>query len=183
MKRIYVLLAKGFEEIEALTPVDVLRRAGFEVNLVSISDELIVIGAHNIAVKADILIDDVTIESADMLILPGGMPGTTNLFENEKVKTLVNTINDSNKCLAAICAAPMILGEMGLLKGKKATCYPGFEKHLHDATVVSDDFVSDGNIITGRGVGAAMAFSLELLKHLSDEATAKKMAKDLVYNK
>ncbi|GAO31316.1 DJ-1 family glyoxalase III [Geofilum rubicundum] len=134
MKRIYILLAAGFEEVEALTPADVLRRAGYEVFLVSTTGAPNVKGAHDIVVKTDVFMDDVEVDSATLLLLPGGIPGATNLLANEKVKKLVAQFHSRDKWLAAICAAPMILGEMHLLNGKKATCYPGFEKHLYGAT-------------------------------------------------
>jgi protein deglycase len=180
MKRIYILLAAGFEEVEALTPADVLRRAGYEVFLVSTTGAPNVKGAHDIVVKTDVFMDDVEVESATLLLLPGGIPGATNLLANEKVKKLVGQFHSRDKWLAAICAAPMILGEMQLLQGKKATCYPGFEKHLHGAIWVDTPALTDGTIITGKGIGAAMAFSLEIVKNLSDEATAKELKKKMV---
>jgi protein deglycase len=180
MTRVYILLAAGFEEVEALTPADVLRRAGYEVYLVSTTGAPNIKGAHDIVVKTDVFLDDVEVDSATMLILPGGLPGTNNLFANEKVKALVQAFHDRGKWLGAICAAPLILGEMQLLHGKEATCYPGYEKHLHGAKCVSIPAVTDGKIITGKGIGASMAFSLEIVKNLSDEATASEMKKKMV---
>lgn len=180
MNRIYILLAAGFEEVEALTPADVLRRAGYEVFLVSTTGAPNVKGAHDIVVKTDVFMDDVDVESATLLLLPGGIPGATNLLANERVKNLVTQFYNRDKWLAAICAGPMILGEMNLLKGKKATCYPGFEKHLFGATSVDKPTITDGKIITGKGIGAAMAFSLEIVKNLTDEATAREMKKKMV---
>lgn len=180
MKRIYILLAAGFEEVEALTPADVLRRAGYEVFLVSTTGAPNVKGAHDIVVKTDVFMDDVDVESATLLLLPGGIPGATNLLANERVKSLILQFHSRDKWLAAICAAPMILGEMNLLKGKQATCYPGFEKHLLGATHADKPAITDGKIITGKGIGAAMAFSLEIVKNLTDEATAREMKKKMV---
>lgn len=180
MKRVYILLASGFEEVEALTPVDVLRRAGIEVLLVSTTGSPYVQGSHQVVVKTDCFLDDVRVEEAAMLLLPGGLPGATNLAAQEKVKQLIRHFYEADKWLAAICAAPMILGEMLLLEGRKATCYPGFEKHLHGAQCLEEPAVCDGKIITGRGVGAAMAFSLELVRWLIDEATALELKKKMV---
>ncbi|ASB51177.1 DJ-1 family glyoxalase III [Alkalitalea saponilacus] len=181
MVKVYILLADGFEEVEALTPADVLRRAGFEVFLVSTTGAPVITGSHDISVKTDVFLNDVDSGTGTILILPGGLPGTTNLFGNEKVKSLIQKFYDNGKWLAAICAAPMILGEMKLLEGKKSTCYPGFEKHLHGAELTNEQAVTDGKIVTGRGIGAAMAFSLEIVKNLStDESLASELAKKMV---
>jgi protein deglycase len=183
MKKIYVLLAEGFEEVEALTPADVLNRAGFDVKLVSTTADLMVEGAHHIAVKCHCFIEDLNVEEAIMLILPGGLPGTLNLMANEKVKSCIRDFNNREKWIGAICAAPMILGEMNLLFGKKVTCYPGYEKHLLGATALTQPAVTDGNIITGRGIGAAMDFSLEIVRQLTDRATAEELAVKMVVGK
>lgn len=183
MKKVFVLLANGYEEIEALMPVDVLRRAGLDVSIVSTSEESFVTGAHNISVKSDLFLNDVDADNGDLLILPGGMPGASNLLENEKVKSLITSFYEKKKWLAAICAAPMILGEMGLLEGKKATCFPGFEKHLKGAEVVKESAITDGHIITGRGIGAAMEFSLEIVRNLLGVDVANKLGKEMVVEK
>ena len=183
MKKAFVLLANGYEEIEALMPVDVLRRAGLDVSIVSISEESLVTGAHNISVKSDLFLDDVDADNGELLILPGGMPGASNLLANEKVKSLITSFYEKKKWLAAICAAPMILGEMGLLQGKKATCFPGFEKHLKGAEVVKESTITDGHIITGRGIGAAMEFSLEIVRNLLGVDVANKLGKEMVVEK
>lgn len=180
MNRIYILLADGFEEVEALTPADVLRRAGYEVLLVSVPGSPYVNGSHNIIVKTDVFLDDVDVDSGSMILLPGGLPGTNNLFASERVKSLVLAFYERNKWVAAICAAPMILGELGLLKGKEATCYPGFEKHLHGAKLLESPTVTSGKVITGRSVGAAMTFSLEIVKNLTDENAAIELKKKMV---
>jgi len=156
---IYVLLTDGFEEIEALTPVDVLKRCGGKVVTVGVSGKK-VIGAHDIPVEADILLGDVSPEDMQMLILPGG-PGHTGL-KCEKVYDLINYANSKGVCIGSICAAPSILGEIGLLKGRRATCFPGFEQFLEGAQVCEDKVVCDGNFITAKGAGAAGEFSFEL---------------------
>lgn len=179
---VYVLLAEGFEEVEALTPVDLLRRAGLDVKMVSAGEKLVT-GARNITVQADMLLADVDMDACEMLILPGGMPGTKKLFENETVCALVKqTAANETKYLAAICAAPsIILGGLGLLGGKRATCYPGMEDGMIGATAVDADAVRDGRIITGRGVGGALAFSKELIAVLCGNEKAEEIAHDVVY--
>lgn len=180
MGKIYILLAEGFEEVEALTPADVLNRAGFDVVLVSTNNDLLIMGAHHIPVKCSCFIEHLNADEGLMLILPGGMPGTLNLMANEKVKSLLLEFNSKNKWIGAICAAPMILGEMGLLKGKKVTCYPGYEKHLIGAELTDCNAITDGKFITGKGVGASMDFSLEIVKNLIDKKTADELARKMV---
>jgi len=173
---VYVFLADGFEEIEALTPVDLLRRAGVEAQTVSIyPGKRNVTGARKIEVVADTTIDVVDAESADIVVLPGGMPGTVNLLECETLMKIVDNRAQNGKRIAAICAAPArILGSKGLLAGKKATCYPGLEEMLKGATAVTDPVITDGNITTSRGLGTAVDFACELItllagKEKSDE--------------
>ena len=173
---VYVFLADGFEEIEALTPVDLLRRAGVEAKTVSIyPDRRDVKGARDICVVADITIDDANIGKDDMIVLPGGMPGTVNLLECEKLMEMVESHNEKEGRIAAICAAPArILGSKGLLNGKEATCYPGLEDLMDKATPVIKTVVTDGNITTSRGLGTAVDFACELItllcgKQKSDE--------------
>ena len=180
MKNIYVLLADGFEEIEALTSVDVLRRAGLSVFLVSTTGAPYVTGSHHITVKCDVFLNDIKPSESEMLILPGGIPGAPNLLANEKVKNLVCSFNENDKWLGAICAGPMVLGELQLLQGKRATCYPGFEKHLHGAKTMAEPAVTDGKIITGKGIGAAMTFSLEIVRNLLGREVAADLAKKMV---
>jgi len=180
MRKAIIFLAEGFEEVEALTPVDVLRRAGIEVITVSISDTIQVTGAHQITVTADACFNDIDYKSANILVLPGGMPGTTNLFNHEGLRKLLQEFASENKWIAAICAAPMILGELGFLKGKTVTCYPGFESHLKGANVTTQSVVTDKNIITGKGIGAAMDFSLRLVEVLTDKNTAEDLSKKMV---
>ncbi len=164
---IYILLATGFEETEMIAPLDMLRRADIPVQTVGMSGK-VVMGAHNIPVTADILSEEVDCSALDGVILPGGMPGTTNLQSSDFVIDLVKTCYENGKLVAAICAAPMILGELELLDGKNATCFPGFEEHLKGATILSAPAVTDGNVITGRGAGAALDFGAALVDYLTE---------------
>ena len=163
MKTVYLFLATGFEEIEALTIVDMLRRAEIDITTVSISRNLQVEGAHGITVTADCTWVELSTEDADWLILPGGMPGTKHLGECKPLVSLLQRQAAANKNIAAICAAPMMLGKLGLLKGRKATCYPGFEQYLEGAECTGAPVERDGNIITGKGPGAAMEFALTVV--------------------
>jgi protein deglycase len=166
MKKILIHLANGFEEIEAITPVDVLRRAGCEVVTISVSGKREVIGAHGITVLADKLFAESDYDHADMILLPGGQPGSDNLNRHEGLKKQIIAFHMQGKLVAAICAAPLVLGSTGILKGKKATCYPGVESRLTGATFTGNAVEVDGNIITGRGPGLAMVFSLALVEKL-----------------
>lgn len=176
---IYVLLADGFEEIEALTPIDILRRCGAEVLTAGVLGKS-VCGSHNITVEADILIDDVKKEDMSCLIVPGG-PGYTNIEESEKAVELIKFANENNILLCAICAAPSILGKLGILEGKKATCFPGYEQDLKDAEVLEDKAVADGNIITGKGAGAASEFGFLIAENMTGCETAAKIRKAMQY--
>ena len=164
MKNIFVFLAEGFEEIEALTPVDVLKRAGLSVQTVSVMDEQVVAGAHGVPVLADKMFAEINPEDAEMILLPGGLPGATNLDAHEGLSQLILDFAEADKPLAAICAAPLVLGNRGLLQGKKATCYPGFETYLQGAEYTAALVEKDGNIITGKGPGAAMEFALAIVE-------------------
>lgn len=166
MKKVYLFLAYGFEEVEALTAADLLRRAGAEVITVSISSSNAVTGAHSIPVVADIKLDESAFDDADAIVLPGGLPGVDNLKACRKLTDIINKNNEQGKYICAICAAPMILGGMGLLQGKKATCYPGCEGALTGAVTSEDRVCVDGNIITSRGVGTAIDFASEIIKVL-----------------
>ena len=170
-------LADGFEEIEALTPTDILRRAGVEILTVAVTKDTdkVVTGAHGISVIADISekeAAELQKESIDMIILPGGMPGSKNLDESEFVDGFVKWAAESGKYIAAICAAPMILGRRGLLFGRAATCYPGFEDYLAGATLSDARVVVSDNYITSPGMGAALDFALELTKLLKGDAVS-----------
>lgn len=176
---IYLFLADGFEECEALAPLDVLRRGGVEIKTVGIGGEYIT-GAHGITVKADISETDVLLNGdLEAVILPGGMPGTTNLENCQTVRNAVSFAQMNKTLICAICAAPKILGNLGLLEGKSATCFPGFENELKGA-VISDEFVvTDGNIITAKGAGVAFEFGFEILAYLKDNATADSLKKQM----
>lgn len=176
-----VFFATGYEEIEALTVVDLLRRAGIKTNMVSVTGDLKVTGSHGIEVTMDKLFEDID-DSATILVLPGGMPGTLNLKAHKGLAEMIKRYDaDENKYIAAICAAPTVFGEMGLLAGKKATCYPGMEDGLLDAIKSMDSVCIDGKTITSRGMGTAIDFGLTLIAVLKDDATAKDMANKIVY--
>ena len=182
MKKVCVFLADGFEEIEGLTVVDILRRAGIETETISITDSRRINGAHGIAVEADSLFAQARPEAADMLVLPGGMPGTLNLKAHGGLKDLILQFDREEKYIAAICAAPSILSELGILKGRKACAYPSFEESLECAEVVQDPKVVDGHVITGRGMGAAIPFALTLTALLSGREKADEIGQSIVYN-
>lgn len=181
MSKVCVFFGTGFEEIEALTVVDILRRAGIETDMVSVMDERTVLGSHQIPVVMDKLLSEVDFGSVDVLVLPGGLEGTKNLEACGMLMEQVDAFVSSGKMVCAICAAPSILGHRGLLDGKKAIAYPGFEEQLTGAQVVYEPAVRDGNIITGRGMGCSIPFALEILKCLADEKTAAAMAEKIVY--
>ena len=164
MKTIFVFLADGFEEIEAITPIDVFRRAGLNVQTVSVMDKQTVSGAHGIPVVADKMFVDIHSEDAEMLLLPGGLPGATNLDAHQGLSDMIMAFASEGKALAAICAAPLVFGNRGLLQGKKATCYPGFESYLTGAEYTAALVEIDGNFITAKGPGAAMDFAFAIVE-------------------
>ena len=180
MRSVYVFCADGFEEVEGLTAVDLLRRAGVSVTMVSIMGRTKITGARNISVNTDILIEDIK-EEADMLVLPGGMPGTLHLKEHAGLCRLLNQAEKKEKHIAAICAAPSVLGELGMLKGKRACCYPSFEEKLNCLEVSYEPVVTDGRITTSRGMGTAVRFSLELVSVLYGKEKADEIAESIVY--
>jgi len=180
MKSVYVHLADGFEEIEAITIIDVLRRAGLNVVTVSVTENYLVTGSHKIPVKADILFKDTDYEQAEMIILPGGMPGAKNLSEHKGLIKQILKFFKEGKLLGAICAAPMVFGKLGILKGKNVVCYPGFESYLEGANISASAVIKDGNIITGRGAGVALQFALEIVGLLKDSETVSKLRKSMV---
>lgn len=168
----YLFLAEGFEEIEALAPIDILRRADIEVYTVGVGAKTVT-GAHGVPVVADVMDCEICPDGdCEGVILPGGMPGTLNLEKSASVQSFVDYCRDNGRLLAAICAAPSILGHKGLLKGKKAVCFPGFEEQLFEADVRQDAVMTDGNIITACGAGAAMKFGFEIVKYINGKATA-----------
>ena len=176
---IYLLLADGFEEVEALCPLDVLRRAGLEVTTVGIGKDTIR-GAHGITVQADIPDVMYRDSSPDMIILPGGMPGSSNLDASKTVDAALRAASRKGAFLCAICAAPMVLGKRGYLNGRNAVCYPGFEQDLEGAVVSeTETVVRDGNIITAKGMGVALEFGLELVRALKDGETAEQIRRSV----
>ena len=166
-----IFLAEGFEEIEALCPLDLIRRAGLEVRTIGVGTKTIM-GAHGIAVVADMTTAEYTVGDADLVFLPGGMPGTLNLAADKIVMAAVKDAADNGKYIAAICAAPSILGDAGLLCGKEAICDPGFEDRLTGAKISDKRVIRDGNIITAAGMGVALDFGLEIVKLFCGEDKA-----------
>lgn len=181
MKKVYLFLATGFEEVEALTVVDILRRGGVDCKTVSVMGDYDVTGSHNITVRADLVFEHQSITDGQMLIMPGGIPGTPNLKAHAGLKQLILDYEKNGKYLAAVCAAPTVYGEMGLLKGKDATCYPGMEDGLVGANKKSDAVVCDGPFITSRGMGTCIEFGLTLLAKLTDQNTADMIAEKIEY--
>lgn len=178
---IYLFLAEGFEETEAVVTIDILRRGYADLKTVSVSGDKAVTGAHGITLMADISINEVKKSDAEAFILPGGMPGTTNLAESDEVKNLLLYGNENEKLICAICAAPSVLGKCGILKGKRAVCYPGFEDFLDGAKVYEQPVMHDGNIITSRGVGTAHLFAETILTALKGEFVAEPVIKGMLY--
>lgn len=179
--RVFTFLAEGFEEVEALAVTDVLIRAGMNVDLVSTTKELTVEGAHGIEINAKYLLSEMKDIEADLLFLPGGMPGTTNLGNHPRLSDMLIKANQNAKRIAAICAAPSVLGKLGILKGKKATCFPGFEDSLEGAEIILEKVVVDGNIITSRGMGTAIDLGLKLVNLFYGEELETKIAKNIQY--
>ena len=181
MKKTGVFLAEGFEEIEGLTVVDILRRADIETPMVSITEERSVTGSHAISVAMDAVLSEINFDEVDMIVLPGGGLGTQNLEACEALMAQVDAFVAQGRPVSAICAAPSILGHRGFLKGRKACSYPSFESHLEGAEVMHQPAVIDGNIVTGRGMGAAVPFALAVLEKLQGADAAQKMAAQIVY--
>ena len=181
MKKVAVFLAPGFEECEALMTVDLLRRAQLDTTMFSIHDTDTVTGSHNIIVKTDKKLNELNNELFDCVVLPGGMPGTKYLMECKTVTDIVVEHYNQNRLIAAICAAPSVFGELQLLQGKKATCFPGFENQLHGAEVLNQKAVTDGNIITAKGLGAAVEFAHAIITYLINQETADQITKAIQY--
>ena len=178
---VYVHLADGFEEVEALTAVDVLKRAGVDVKMVSVTGEKTVTGTHGIKVCADVIFEEADYDGCSMIVLPGGLPGAENLKNHTGLNEKIDEFIQQGKDLAAICAAPMVLGAHAQLSGKPATIYPGMENQLGSLTPVSAETVQDGNIITGKGPAFAMKFALALVEHIRGVDAAKEVADGLLY--
>ncbi len=181
MSKAYLFFATGFEEVEALTVVDILRRGGVDCKTVSVTGDYDVTSSHGITIRADLLFDEQDLGDADMLILPGGIPGTPNLKAHAGLNLLIDRYHEAGKYLAAVCAAPTVYGEKGLLKGKKATCFPGLEDGLIGADKKTDKVVCDGQFITSRGMGTCVDFGLTLLEKLTDADNARTIGKKIVY--
>lgn len=179
---IYQFLATGFEDIEALAPLDIIRRAGLDITTVSITGEKTVYSAHGVGVVADALLEEVDLAAADMLVLPGGLPGSTNLDECEPLRKAIMEHHAQGKPLAAICAAPMVYGHLGILEGVKATCYPGVQSQLKGAEYTAEIVTKDGQFITGRGPGAAMAFGYAIAEHFLGEEAVAPLREGMIYN-
>lgn len=181
MAKVYEFLATGFEEIEALIPLDIMRRAGVEFKTVSVTGAKEVESAHGVKITADLLFEEADLSDADLLMLPGGLPGATNLNEHVGVKKSLIEQNRKGKMIGAICAAPMVLGGIGLLRGKRATCYPGFEKYLDEAEYTHELCTVDGNITTGEGPAATLPYAYTLLETLTDHKTADNVAEGMMF--
>ena len=180
MKKIYVLLAEGFEELEAFAPVDLLRRAGADVQTVSVGADRIVIGARGIAAVADLMLSELDEQQMEMLVLPGGYPGYENLGKNDQVCALIERAAEQQKVIAAICGAPSVLGNLGLLQGKVATCYPGMEDTL-GCQASAEKVVCCDQFITSRGAGTAIDFALALVARAVSPKAAEELRKGIVY--
>jgi protein deglycase len=177
-KTVFILLADGFEEIEAITPIDLLRRAEIDVRITGLNTE-VVKGSHAIAVKTDGIFS-VPAFLPDAIILPGG-PGHIHLLNSDIVIDFIKKMFSNQKLCSAICAAPIVLAKAGILKGKTATCFPGYEDKLNGGAFANQTVVTDGTVITSRGAGTAVPFSLEIIRYLTDTRTAEKVARAIVY--
>lgn len=180
MKNVCVCLATGFEEIEAITIIDVLRRGDIPVTTTSMTGQKEVVGAHNITVIADMLFEEMEPGGIEMIVLPGGMPGAKNLGEHTGLRNKILDFHRNGQPLGAICAAPMVFGELGILENKDATCFPGFEKHLKGARFTGEAVTQAGNIVTGKGVGVAIPFALKIVENLKGREFADALKKRMV---
>lgn len=178
---IYVFLATGFEDIEALAPVDIMRRAGMQVQTVSITGEKVVESAHGVGIVADLLLPDVDFGKAEMLMLPGGLPGSTNLDACQPLTQAIKRHFEAGGAIAAICAAPLVFGHLDLLKGRRATCYPGVDPELKGSTYTAAIVERDGNIITGKGPAAAFEFGYTIVDFFLGEGASIPLRKGMIY--
>lgn len=181
MKKVVMLFAEGFEEVEALMTVDLLMRGGVDVKLASITKEMEVAGSHGIRIGMDVTMDLVDFEEQDAVLIPGGMPGTLNLGNSPEVLRILTEMHEAGKIVGAICAAPSVLGQCGILEGKKATCYPGFEDKLTGAEFIDEKAVVDGNVVTSRGLGTSMEFGFSVLELLVSKEKAEEIRKQIVF--
>lgn len=182
MAQACIFLATGYEEVEMLTVVDMLRRAKISIDMVSITDQKEVTSSHNVTITADKTLNEVNFDEAEMLILPGGIPGTPNLRACEPLCDKLKEFAANGKKVAAVCAAPTVLGELGILAGKKATCYPSFADKLATGDYVKQPVVTDGNVITSRGMGTCIEFAGAIIEALKDKTTADAVKKAIIYN-
>ena len=181
MKATAMVFAPGYEEVEALTVVDLLRRAGIRCDIISLNGEREVESSHGVALRADKLFDETDWSAYDGLLLPGGQPGTTNLGNDERVLSQLRAFRDAGRLTAAICAAPTVLAKAGILHGKRAVCYPGLEDRLEGAEALEDPVAVDGTVITSRGVGTAIPFALAIVAYYLGQARAEELARAIVY--
>ena len=181
MSKIGIFMANGCEEIEGLTVVDIVRRAGIEIETISITDENKVTSSHEITFETDTTKDKVDFSCYDGIVLPGGMPGTTNLGADETVNKVIKEFAQEGKLVCAVCAAPSVLGLAGILEGKKATCYPGYEDKLLGANFIKEKVVVDGNVITSRGLGTTIPFALEIVRYFSGDEVADTIAQKIIW--
>lgn len=181
MSKVYTFIADGTEEVEALTVVDLLRRGKVDVEIISINEEPLIESSHKVKIIADDVFVNKNFDDGDALFIPGGLPGTLNLEANEGLKQLIKKYYDEGKFVTAICAAPSILGHMNILNGRKATCFPGYEEDLYGATVTGGSVEQDGNVITAKGLGAAIDLGLHMLKVLVNEETSNTIGKKIQY--
>ena len=181
MSKIGIFMADGCEEIEGLTVVDIVRRAKLDIDTISITGKKQVTSSHNVTFLTDTTVEEADFSSYDGIVLPGGMPGTIHLGENETVNRVIREFASQGKLVAAICAAPSVLGQAEILKGKNATCHPGFEDKLLGANVKFEPVVCDGNVITSRGMGTAIPFALEIVRYFLDDAAVEHVKTGLVY--
>lgn len=183
MSKVCIFFAEGYEEIEALTVVDLLRRAGIDTDTVSVTGEKTVTGSHRIPVIVDKLFEDVDFAKVDMIVLPGGMPGTKNLEEFAPLMEQIDAFHAKGKYVAAICAAPSILGHRGILKGKRVCSFPDFESHLEGAEITRNSVEIAGNIITSRGMGCAIDFGLMIIAAFMGREASEALAKKIIYSR
>ncbi len=181
MSKTGIFMADGCEEIEGLAVVDILRRADLEIEMISVSETTSVTGSHGITFLADAVFCDVSFDEFDAVVLPGGMPGTLNLGGHAGVNSIIQDFAKKGKLVAAICAAPSVLGAAGILEGRRAVCHPGFEEKLTGAFVLEENVVTDKNIITSRGMGTAIDFALAIVKYFKNEEAVNDLKKKLVY--
>jgi len=179
--QVFIFLAEGFEEIEAVAPIDIFRRAGLNVTTVSVTDNLKVSGAHDITLMADACFSEVNFHGEFLIFLPGGMPGTTNLGKHDGLKNLIEIQAKKCRTIAAICAAPLILGEMGVLKNKEAICFPGYEHLLKDAHISASKIVKSDNIFTAKGPGVSIPFALRIVEELKGKKVADQVTQAIIF--